>query len=217
MRLDRITPQLQVSATTILGGDALWPNLQRLHRGNWGSSSAGLIAVVSKFIAQDLYFVRISIDTRQFEQLYGMVASYALLTIGLCFLGVVLAIASRENSEMKLLAIAVSAPALITTWLGGATPDTSAATKRVAEIVLPIASAEAAEANSTKSQASSGFWEGFKIPFGIGKDEQRYRVVVGSFKDPAAAAAKAGSGSIRLIQPSRRASATSVCSMTTTL
>ena len=175
----------------------------RLHRGTWGLLG-GLTAVVSKFIAQDLHFVRISIDTRQTEQLYGMVASYALLTIGLCFLGIVLAIASKESSEMKLLAIAVSAPALITTWLGGATPDTTGATKHVVEIIMPISSAAAAETTVEKPQATtSGFWEGFKIPFGIGKDEQRYRVIVGSFKDPAAAAAKAEQ--INKIDPSLKA------------
>jgi SPOR domain len=171
----------------------------RLHRGTWGLLG-GSAAVVSKFIAQDLHFVRISIDTRQTEQLYGMMASYALLTIGLSFLGIVLAIASRENSEMKLLAIAVSAPALITTWLGGAIPDTQ---KHAALFLWPITSAEAAEQTAKQSSASA-FWEGFKIPFGIGKDEQRYRVIIGSFKDPAIAAAKADQ--VNKIDPSLKAS-----------
>jgi hypothetical protein len=163
--------------------------VSRVQRGVWGAVG-GLVAVGSKYMAQDHYWTRVMIDTRAYDQIPGLIVFYVGLIIVLCFFGVVFAIASKENNEMKLLAIAISAPALITTWLGGVSPDTSSSrAKRVAEYVMPISSAQAAEANS--KAGSSGFWEGFKIPFGIGKDEQRYRVVVGSFKDPSAAAAKA--------------------------
>lgn len=110
-----------------------------------------------------------------------MVLAYEIMVPALMFLGALIAWASYENHRMKLLAIAVAAPALITTWAGGAT----AATKFAFGIVdTAVAGDETGTA--TDNQVSVG--NALKLFFGIGKDEERYRVVVGSFKDKSDAA-----------------------------
>jgi hypothetical protein len=121
----------------------------------------------------------------------GLAVFYVGLLIVLCLIGAILAVASEENQKMKLLAIAVSAPAIITTWLGGAKADTSTTAKVITGWVIPITSASAqGTSNQFGSDSNSGFWSGFKIPFGIGKDEQRYRVIAGSFQNTADAERK---------------------------
>lgn len=98
----------------------------------------------------------------------------------LMFLGALVAWASYENHRLKLLAIAVAGPALITTWAGGAT----AATKFSLNM---IDSAYAADAAVTTNQDVS-VGNAIKLFFGIGKDDDRFRVVVGSYKDRTEAA-----------------------------
>ena len=80
----------------------------RLHRGVWGIVG-GVVAVATKFLGQDIYWLRVLSDTRAADQIHGMTVFYIGLAIVLCFLGGAFAIASRENHEMKLLAIAISA------------------------------------------------------------------------------------------------------------
>src|SRR5260370_37548431 len=120
----------------------------------------------------------------------------------LCFWGGEFAKASRENHEMKLLAIAISAPALVTTYMGGGKAEIPTL-RATSEYISPISSAQAAE-NSDSNPTSSAFWNGFLLPLGYGKDEQRYRVIVGSFKDEVAAAKKAEQ--INKIDPALKAS-----------
>jgi hypothetical protein len=91
----------------------------------------------------------------------------------LLFLGAFVAWISYESHRVKLAAIAVSAPALITTWAGGAT----SVTKFSLDF---IPSAYAAE-NVTRADGPS-IVDGVKLFFGVGKDDSRYHVIVGSFK-----------------------------------
>jgi hypothetical protein len=177
----------------------------RFQRGVWGVIG-GIVAVTTKFVGQDIYWLRVLSDTRAADQVHGMIVFYIVLAVVLGFLGIVFAIASRENTEMKLLAIAISAPALVTTYMGGAKAEIPAVSnKAVSEYISPISTAQAADSDSAGSKvSSSGFWNGFLLPLGYGKDEQRYRVVVGSFKDETAAAKKAEQ--INKIDPTLKAS-----------
>lgn len=149
----------------------------------WGILG-GTTAVGSKFIGQDLYWLRVFLDTKAYDSIWGLGVTYVITLVILAFIGAVVACASGENHRMKLLAMAISAPALITTWLGGATADTRRFPKSFGDLLAPAAFAQ--DTSATKSD--SGFLDGVKIFFGIGKDESRYRVVVGSFTNQTQAA-----------------------------
>jgi hypothetical protein len=131
----------------------------------------GLVAVGSKFLAQDWYWVRVYLDTRAYDKLPGLSVCYILLLIVLCTIGAVFAAASGENHRMKLLAIAVAAPAIITTWLGGvsAPPGVGAVVHAWENLFVTSAYAQ----NAPTPSGVSPFWQGFLTPFGYGKDEQR--------------------------------------------
>src|ERR1700682_797179 len=106
----------------ILGDDGMDKVSTWQARALWGVLG-GAVAVFSKYLGQDHYWVRVMIDTREYAQIPGLIFFYVVLLVFLCFLGGVFAVASDETKKLKLLAIAVSAPALITTWLGGTKAD----------------------------------------------------------------------------------------------
>jgi hypothetical protein len=164
--------------------------LTNRERALWGIVG-GVIAVGSKYLAQDHYWLRVFLDTREYDHIYGLAVSYLVMLVILCLIGAALTIASGENKRMNLLAIAVAAPAIVTTWLGGDRADTFTSRKKISEWTTPVTVAQAADTERFNWGSSSGFWEGFKIPFGIGKDKQRYRVIAGSYKNPVEAARKA--------------------------
>jgi hypothetical protein len=89
---------------------------------------------------------------------------------------------------MKLLWLGVAAPALITTWLGGQyagdltnqSTHQDPVTHQEKHNWIPslITNAYAADGPTVQT---NGFWRGAAIVVGIGKDQSRYRVVVGSY------------------------------------
>jgi hypothetical protein len=121
----------------------------------WGVAG-GLLAVISKYLAQDHDRYILFMETAQTAKLWGMGASYLILLVGLCVMGGIIAAATPESSRLKLLAIAVSAPAMVTTWTGGG------GAKQVATYLSPVSVAYAQE---TKQATSSEFWEGFAGTF----------------------------------------------------
>ena len=160
--------------------DEILPTLTGKARCWWGAIG-GSIAVGSKYIAQDHNFARAMIDTHSYNQIPGLIFFYAVLLVVLCITGAAVAVASGENNKLKLLAIAVSAPAIITTWLGGARADIKPRPTQVAF----VSSAFAADTSATQP---SGFWQGFLLPLGFGKDDSRYQVIAGSFSNKTDAA-----------------------------
>jgi hypothetical protein len=144
----------------------------------------GLAAVATKYLGQDhAYFLRL-LDLDDRVKIANLLFGYEIMAPFLIFLGGLVGWASYENHRLKLLAIAVAAPALITTWAGGATT----ATKFALDLISP---AHAQGTASDAAQASPSAIEGIKLFFGIGKDEERYRVIAGTFKDRMLAQAKA--------------------------
>lgn len=155
----------------------------------------GLSAVVVKFLGQDYANVVNNAANLTDDQILAYKIGYGLLTPMLMFLGGFVAWASDETKRMKLLALAISAPALITTWAGGQKSD------RIAPIALLIPSAYAQKADERKEDASpvvlqpspakpageAGVFDkiqkGVGAFFGYGTEPQRYWVIVGSFKD----------------------------------
>ncbi|MBX3550247.1 MAG: SPOR domain-containing protein [Xanthobacteraceae bacterium] len=154
-------------------------------RVGWGLLG-GAVACATKFLGQDLYWFRVFIETRETDKLTGMIASYVVLLIILCFVGSVVAAATLETQKFKLLAIAVAAPAMITTYFGGTGGQASKV--RLGDF-SPISFAHAQEIS--RADARKDFWEGFLITFGYGKDRSLYRVVVASYKQKGDAEAAA--------------------------
>jgi len=139
-------------------------------------SLGGLAAVISKYLGQDhAYYLRLLDLENQQIKIDNLWLGYKIMGPSLLFLGALMAWASYENHRVKLLAIAVAAPALITTWAGGAT----SATKFAFNFVSPAIAADASVAVNENVTVGNAL----KLFFGIGKDEERYRVVVGSYKD----------------------------------
>src|SRR5574341_507180 len=85
----------------------------------------GLAAVCVKFLGQDYHYVVTQASNLARDRVNDLIIGYSVLTPILVFLGGLLTWASDETKRLKLLAIAVSAPALITTWAGGSKPESS--------------------------------------------------------------------------------------------
>jgi hypothetical protein len=134
-------------------------------------------------IAQDWHWYRIFRATREFDAIDGMTSSYIVLGIILCVIGAIIAAAFQgERHPLKLLWLGVAAPALVTTWLGGQYPGKLDPNDfQTHSWILPTLTTSAFAADADIGD-SSGFWRGAKIVFGIGKDQSRYHVVVGSYK-----------------------------------
>lgn len=149
----------------------------------------GLAAVAVKFLGQDYStFATHSADLTA-NQILNYKVGYALLTPILMFLGALVASITEEQKRMKVLAIAVAAPALITTWSGGTktgsyvsfnlTPSAYAQPADVSQEGPEGATPDATNKESTWQQIKGGIG----TFFGYDKQPRRYWVVVGSFKD----------------------------------
>lgn len=150
----------------------------------------GMAAVCVKFLGQDYNTLVEHGANLSADQLFALKIGYGVLTPILIFLGSVLAWVSEESNRLKLLAIGVAAPALITTWSGG----TKADGQQLVSFNL-LNNAYAIERDITRDapaikdpmiRSYENWWDasvdGIKMFFGYGKDIKRYYVVVGSFK-----------------------------------
>ena len=178
--------------------------LQRILIGAVG----GFLAVLAKFIAQDQSFVAhyASVgDPRLNEIIWG----YAIATPILVFIGAVVAGFTDEINKLKLLSMAVSAPALITTWAGGiaAPPAANPSSHQLGPAgwnlpFSPVSTAFAGEATIRVAELST-LQKGVDAFFGGGKGEQRYWVIVGASTDQETA--RALSQSINQQKPDMKA------------
>jgi len=152
----------------------------------------GLSAVCVKFLGQDYVLLVEQGVNLSADQWFVLKVGYFILTPILIFLGAVLAWVSDEQSRVKLFAIAIAAPAMVTTWSGGIkTSDTAS----VASFSI-ISSAHADEQNKNDDElkiidpmqrSAMSWWgagvSGIKMFFGYGKEIKSYYVIAGSFKD----------------------------------
>jgi len=159
----------------------------------------GVAATVVKFLGQD--YARVFPDSGiNFARAEDAIFGYMILIILLGFLGALCAWASDESRKFKLLAIAVAAPAMITTFTGGGdytnvgtvASRTAPAPTAGTSLIPFISSAHAADQVSRQQNAFSGqrtagqkFDDALRFVFRVG--ESRYWVVAGSFKDKAKA------------------------------
>jgi len=151
----------------------------------------GLAAVCVKFLGQDYTIILHQGANLTADQWFAYQVGYGILTPILIFLGMVLAWVSDESSRVKLLAIAIAAPAMITTWSGGVKSNDN---MDLASFSI-ISTAHAAGQQNKKTTLSrvdptkrsdKTWWsaavDGVKMFFGYGKEINRFYVVAGSFK-----------------------------------
>ncbi len=153
---------------------------QRVFIGTMG----GLAAVCVKFLGQDYYMVVTQAANLSDQQITSYIVGYSILTPILAFLGGLVAWVTDEKNKLKLLAIGVAAPAMITTWAGDSQPYQSA---DVLDLVINSAYAD----SPASQEEASPILDGVRLFFGIGKEIERYKVVVAKYENKAEARQKA--------------------------
>mgnify|MGYP001812274040 FL=1 len=117
-------------------------NIERIIIGLLG----GFSAVLVKFLGQDYTTIHSNWMNLTPEQLIFYEVGYIILTPILMFLGAVIAwAATDETKRLKLIAIAVAAPAMITTWSGGNKYNTDPGTNTSLYEARPAQSSSAEE------------------------------------------------------------------------
>ena len=152
----------------------------------------GLSAVLVKFLGQDYANVVSNVADLTPDQLLSYQVGYGLLTPILMFLGAFIAWISEETKRMKLVAIAVAAPAMITTWSGGYKTNIDVAS---VNLFMPVAYAEDMAEESGYPRMETGkrrntfqtIKDGVGTFFGYNKTPQSYWVIVGAFDEETAA------------------------------
>lgn len=160
-------------------------NIERIIIGLLG----GLSAVLVKFLGQDYdIVVKQAADLTQ-QQLLSFKVGYGLLTPILMFLGAFVAWISDENKRVKLAALAIAAPAMITTWSGGTKPEVSISMDfEVSSAYAQSSESEPVFGEPIKHEEKPDkttlekVKDGIGIFFGYGKERKRYWVIVGSYK-----------------------------------
>ncbi|HYD80903.1 MAG TPA: SPOR domain-containing protein [Paucimonas sp.] len=155
----------------------------------------GFSAVLVKFLGQDYAHVVAHASNLTADQLLAYQVGYGLLTPILMFLGGFVAWISDERKRIKIVALAVAAPAMITTWSGGHKVDSVAAA--LPGFLIPTAHAQPADPRQapplrnpdavTQKGTLQRIKEGVGVFFGYGGEPKKYWVIVGSFKDRDAA------------------------------
>lgn len=154
----------------------------------------GLSAVFVKFLGQDYANVVACAANLRADQILAYKVGYGLLTPILMFLGAFVAWLSDEQKRIKVVALAVAAPAIITTWSGGNKADSLA----LNDLFVYSAYAQADDCAKGKISpvdpdvtSKKSTWQqiesGIRVFFGYGKEPQKYLVIVGSYKERNAA------------------------------
>lgn len=177
----------------------------------------GLAAICTKYLGQDHQFVVSALAVDNTDAVLTMAIGYAIIGPILIFLGAVFGWASGEQNKIKLLALGISAPALVTTYAGGQSMFDTRVTAEIRSIesapaiasgpaslpgllspVTPVQAGMVAPGLSPALQAdgagtiwlTGGVKESVQLFFGVGKQqalETHYRVIVGSHANRQAA------------------------------
>lgn len=148
----------------------------------WVGCLGGLLVLTNKIVSQGAsglktVFEDLARDKDAMFQFLG----YVTIAIGTVAITAGIAWAVAEKSRLKLMAVAVSAPALISAW--GAVPE-GLGTRSLAFITPAFAQTSA----PTTTPAQS-FWRGVELFFSGAPEIPKYRVVVASAQSPDEAAA----------------------------
>jgi hypothetical protein len=139
-------------------------SLQRILIGMLG----GVAALCTKFLAHDYSVLANYLSENRYVDALNLGIGYAILGPILVFLGGLLAwVNEGESNRMKLLAIGVAAPALITTAAGTGGAEGSNRTAFLAPFdELAISSAHAGSLDDGRFQIAQGIGQGIKSFFG---------------------------------------------------
>lgn len=163
-------------------------NFQRCLVGGLG----GLAAMLTKYLSQHHEKVAGLIENGQADKALAIVLGLAIVGAILIFLGGLIGWASREEVPLKLIALGVSAPALVTTWAATAPPGSSVpkpeSDRQALLQVEPsrgliISTAQAANVRISFAPpiyAGATVLDGVKEALGVNRIEPRYWVVVAS-------------------------------------
>jgi len=159
----------------------------------------GLCAVMVKFLGQDFDLIVQNAAILSADQILSYKIGYGILTPILMFLGAILAWVTDEKKRIKLFAIGVAAPAIITTYSGGVkladgTSETQLQREKIEFSLITAVHAEATKSmpqdsllqmqeQRSEKTAAQQITDGVKIFFGYGKTIKRYWVIVGSYED----------------------------------
>lgn len=160
-------------------------NFEKLFIGAVGGLSATLV----KFLGQDYATVVANVANLTADQVLEYKIAYGILTPILMFLGAVVAWVSEEEKRMKLIAVAIAAPALITTWSGGVKSDIVASmnleviSSAYAEETVQSQQQEVITDEITEKPISERIKNSIGVFFGYGKEPARYWVIVGSYEN----------------------------------
>lgn len=154
----------------------------------WIGAIGGGIAALCKGAFQELPFVMRLIDTDQQGKVVSEIYGFLVFGIALVALGAVAAWYFDEKSRRACFAIGLAGPALLGTLSGGNFSDASRPPPTRGgwniEYLMPVSPASAAELlNKPSTEEKGSLWEGLKLVVGIGKDQSRYYVVAGPFKN----------------------------------
>lgn len=150
----------------------------------------GLAAVCTKFLGQDYDSVLVLVVENNWPEINQVIVGYVIVTPILMFLGGLLGWASRETQPIKLIAIGVAAPGLITTWSGTSDitklPSGEPTRADMFEMLSPVTPALAQVGNGDKGPdlkiRPQVLQRGLQTFFNIAP-EPRFWVIVGSFRD----------------------------------
>jgi len=166
-------------------------NIERLVLGTLG----GFSAVLVKFLGQDYSNVVAHAANLTADQLLAYKIGYGLLTPILMFLGAFIAWISDEQKRIKIVMLAIAAPAMITTWSGGQKADSTPELHSLLFHSVYAQSVEPAKERIkiqnpdaiTEKDTWQKVQDGVGVFFGYGNQPQKYWVIVGSYKDKEAA------------------------------
>jgi hypothetical protein len=162
-----------------------WKHIKRLSVG----ALAGVTAAVVKYWTHDHANLMTLFETQQNAKVVGLLFGYSIGAGILLFLGAVAAWISAEDDVRKLFFIGLSAPSL---FAAGIPPAKAEQLPIKLEQISFVSSAYAQDNKLASCVGDSSIAKGFKVFFGIAQDKYEMgRVVVGSFKDPQIATAKA--------------------------
>ena len=157
----------------------------------------GFSAVLVKFLGQDYANVVSHAANFTPEQLLNYQIGYGILTPILMFLGAFVAWISEEEKRIKIVALAIAAPAMVTTWSGGSKvdiPDPNASmdffisSAYAGEMSLETGYIKSVEIDkNTEKGTLEKITGGVGVFFGYDKLPKKYWVIVGSFKSRGAA------------------------------
>ncbi len=156
----------------------------------------GLAAAMTKYIGQDHAMIFPGDGAFDANRAFVALAGYCVLMVILGFIGALCAWASSdETNRLKLLAIAVAAPSMITTFLGGEVDrdqDAWLLTSPIISVSTFISPAQAQEIDPnplTKQYEKPGLWDYVSSGWGFVSrtKEPPAWVIVGSFADKSSA------------------------------